>query len=341
MNALPEAPRKVLVMELAGLGDNVHLLPALWLVRQRWPQAELHVMASAHAADLFKLTPWVQRVWAYPRSPRAPGFFANLGWGRRLREAGFDVVINTTGSDRSSLLTWLSRAPVRIGRRPSDGGPVGWRFFFTQIVEQPFYREPMYLQKWKLMQDAGLPRAAQPEFHVTIDPAWRRAADIAADDEGRYLHFSPNTTADKRELPLAQQVELLRGLREHHPRLRLALSCAPNDREKAKLEALVAGLGFAPWRVYPGTLDVPRLAAVIEKAVLHLCGDTGSLHVALMTQTPTVAWFRAHKGQHEWIPLFPQYRVIIGDGGAEDALHGIETSALLDAAHLLIRSYAE
>ena len=49
-----QAPRKLLVMELAGLGDNIHLLPALWLVRQQWPHAELHVMVNAHVADLFK-----------------------------------------------------------------------------------------------------------------------------------------------------------------------------------------------------------------------------------------------------------------------------------------------
>jgi ADP-heptose:LPS heptosyltransferase len=323
-------------MELAGLGDNVHLLPALWLVRQQYPQAELHVMASAHAADLFRLTPWVHRVWAYPRAPRAPGFVANLGWGRRLRAERFDLLVNTTGSDRSSLLSWLSRAPVRVARRPADGGPPGWRHLFTHVMEQPYYLEPMYLQKWKALQQVGFAAGPQPEFHITIDPEFRRAAAIAPADEGRYIHVSPCTTADRRELPLAQQAELLRGLQAAHPHLKLAVSCAPNARERGKLQGLLGLLGFEPWRVYAGTLDVPRLAAVIEKAALHLCGDTGSLHIALMTQTPTVAWFRAHRGQHEWIPLFPQYRVVVADGGADDALHGIDTGALLAAAQALL-----
>ena len=60
------------VMELAGLGDNVHLLPALWLVRRQWPDAKLHLMVNAHVASLFKLTPWIDRLWAYPSSPK-PG----------------------------------------------------------------------------------------------------------------------------------------------------------------------------------------------------------------------------------------------------------------------------
>src|SRR5437867_8213894 len=173
-----QAPRKLLVMELAGLGDNIHLLPALWLVRQQWPHAELHVMVNAHVADLFKLTPWVDRVWAYPNAPK-PGLAENLRWARGLWRQRFDCLINTTGSDRSSMLSWATRARLRIGRRPVDGGPPGWRWLFTRVVEIPHYLEPMYMQKWRFLKQAGFAARAQlggdvPEFHVTIDPALRR-----------------------------------------------------------------------------------------------------------------------------------------------------------------------
>jgi len=78
-----------LVMELAGLGDNVHLLPALWLVRRQWPEAKLHLMVNAHVASLFKLTPWVDRLWAYPSSPK-PGPAGSLRWSSNLRAERFD-----------------------------------------------------------------------------------------------------------------------------------------------------------------------------------------------------------------------------------------------------------
>jgi len=91
--------------------------------------------------------------------------------------------------------------------------------------------------------------------------------------------------------------------------------------------------------VYAGTLDVTGLAALIETCALNLSGDTGSLHLAMMTQAPAAAWFRAHKGQNEWIPLAPQYRVLIVEGGAPDSLHGIATDALLAAAAELLHGY--
>ena len=326
---LPEA-RKVLVMELAGLGDNVHLLPALWLVRRKWPDADLHLMVKAHVASLFKLTPWVDRVWPYPSQPK-PGLRDNLRWASELRREKYDVVVNTTGSDRSSLNTWATRAPRRVGRRPADGGPPGWSLLYTDVVEEPFYREPMFRQKWRCLAQAGFAAGGEPEFHVAIDPALRRAAGIEAEDEGTYFHVSPFTTADERELPAEQVAAIIAGLRAAHPGRRIALSCAAVDRERERMGALVARLPEPPWRVYTGSLDVAGLAAVIEKCACNLSGDTGSLHLAMMTRAPAVAWFRAHKGEKEWIPEGPRYRVLVAEGGAKDALHGIETRAILDA----------
>ena len=344
MNARAEAPdsapQKLLVIELAGLGDNVHLLPALWLVRRQWPGAELHVMVNANVASLFKLTPWVDRLWSYPTAPK-PGVRENLRWANALRREHFDCVINTTGSDRSSLLTWATRARERIGRRPADGGPPGWRWLFTRVVETSHYLDPMYLQKWRCLKragfDAGASAGDSPEFHVTIDPALRRSAGIGAEDEGRYIHISPFTTADARELPREQMVTLIAGLRAHHPDFRIVLSCADTARERAKLDELLSRLREPPWKVYGGTLDMTGLAAIIETCALNLSGDTGTLHLAMMTQTPALAWFRAHRGQKEWIPLAAQYRVLIAEGGAPDALHGIPSDALLAAAAELLQ----
>jgi ADP-heptose:LPS heptosyltransferase len=336
--------RKVLVMELAGLGDNVHLLPALWLVRCRWPEAELHAMVNASAAPLFRITPWVDRVWAYPVSPK-PGLWGNLRWAARLRGERFDCAINTTGSDRSSLLTWATRSPVRIGRRPADGGPFGWARLFTQVLEETYYREPMYVQKWKLMRKAGFGEdASRPEFHFTIDASLRSEAGLAPGDERTYVHVSPFTSptpryglpADARELPMEQLATLVDRLRAERPALRMVLTCAGDARSRARMAALVAALREPPWKVHAGDLDVAALAALIESSALSLSADTGSLHLAVMAGTPTVAWIRAHKGQNEWMPAGERFRVLVAEGGGPDALHGIGNEALLEAVRQVL-----
>ena len=49
--------RKVMVLDLGFLGDTVHLLPALWMVRQAYPQAELHVTVAEHITSLMACLP--------------------------------------------------------------------------------------------------------------------------------------------------------------------------------------------------------------------------------------------------------------------------------------------
>ncbi len=62
--------RKIMVLDLGFLGDTVHLLPALWMVRQAYPQAELHVAVSSQVTSFMDCFPWVDRVWGYMRYPR-------------------------------------------------------------------------------------------------------------------------------------------------------------------------------------------------------------------------------------------------------------------------------
>ena len=64
------AAKKIMVLDLGFLGDTVHLLPALWMVRQAYPQAELHCAVAAHVTSLMDCVPWVNRVWGYMRFPR-------------------------------------------------------------------------------------------------------------------------------------------------------------------------------------------------------------------------------------------------------------------------------
>lgn len=336
--ARTRAAKKVMVLDLGFLGDTVHLLPALWLVRQAYPQAELHVTVASHITSLMDCVPWVNRVWGYMRYPRHATLRENLQMVARLRREKFDVVINLNGSDRSSWLTFLSGARERLGRLPDDGGPPFWKRMFTAHVSHPFGDEPVYLQRCRCLEKAGFP-FTPPEFHAQIDPANLRAAEIAETDRGGYFHLSPFTTADAKELPPAQLAELMGALVKKFPEKKLALSCAPTPREREKLERLLALLPHKPWRVFAGNLNLVQLAAVIQHSALHFCGDTGPFHLAVMTNTPTVAWFWPNPGIRQWLPADKSFRVIVGaNEPGTPFLSRIATDELVAAAQSVLKS---
>ena len=322
---------KVMVLDLGFLGDTVHLLPALWIVRQAYPKAELHAVVAEHVLSLMACVPWVDRAWGYPRFPKHATLFQNLRMVARLRKERFDVLINLNGSDRSSWLTFLSGAPARLGRRPRDGGPPFWDRMFTDFVQYNSATEPVFVQRCRCLEEAGF-TFTQAEFHAQIDPVLLQAAGIMMADAGTYIHLSPFTTADKKELSPGQIDELIEVLGIRFPEKRWVLSGAPTERERGKMATLVARLRRKPWRVFDGGLNLVELAAVIKHSAVHLCGDTGTLHLALMTGTPTVSWFRSGPGTQVWIPAGDLHRTIFGTAGEEGtALQGVKTDDLATA----------
>lgn len=326
------APR-VLVVEIGGLGDVVHALPALWAIRQHYPAAALHVVARAAFALLLTLAPWIDRVWPYAGRKRSLGGHEwRMAWA--LRRERYAVTINLMGSNRSCIIGRVTGAPERLGRRPRETDRDGWRRLNTEVMEAPYFTEPRYLQKWKCLAQAGIVTDA-PEFPLQWRPELRRARGIAEADDRRYLHFSPSTSTAQKELPPEQNLALLLALREAFPALRWVLSCAPVERETAAMDRLLAALrgqNIEPWKVFRGDLDVAELAAVIEGAALHLSGDTGPMHLAWLAKVPSVSWFYAGSDHPEWRPQGARHRALFVDERPQDFLRGLETAAIVDAA---------
>ena len=330
--------KKVIVLDLGLLGDTIHLLPALWMVRHAYPQAQLHVAVSSHVTSLLECVPWVNRTWGYMRYPRRSTLRENLKFIAQMRSEKFDVVINLNGSDRSSWLTYFSGASERLGRLPEDGGPPFWKRMFTSYVYQKFADEPVYLQHCRRLQQAGFP-FTQPEFHTTIKPEHLIAAQITEQDRGTYFHISPFTTAIYKELSPKQLGELVGALSKKFPDKKIVLSCAPIASELKKMEELLPHLPFKPWRLFDGNLNLIQLASVIAHSAAHFCGDTGTLHLALMTNTPTVSWFWPNPNMKEWFPVGDRYQVVVGTNTSRlEFIGNIETESLVNATSIVMKA---
>src|SRR5437764_7464335 len=123
---------RVLLIRLRQIGDVVFTTPAIRAVRQRFPLAHITYVVEPDAAPVVERNPHITDVVVAPRHRGALQLAADLDLARRLQSRRYDLAIDFHGGPRSSLLTWLSGAPVRIGYQVAGRG-----WMYTRRVPRP------------------------------------------------------------------------------------------------------------------------------------------------------------------------------------------------------------
>jgi ADP-heptose:LPS heptosyltransferase len=83
------------------------------------------------------------------------------------------------------------------------------------------------------------------------------------------------------------------------------------------MKQLVKKMGQQPAQIFDGNLGIVDFCALISMAKLHWGGDSGSIHISQLVDTPTVSWFRDYQGRIEWEPWKDNCHVLIGKETAQ------------------------
>lgn len=94
--------------------------PAIGVIRQFFPQAEIILLANPPVSQVFYHHPWVDRVITFDRHGMHKGIVGRLRLARELRKHSFDAAIILPNSFDSALVPFLAGIPVRVGKS-SDG----------------------------------------------------------------------------------------------------------------------------------------------------------------------------------------------------------------------------
>lgn len=107
------SPRDILVIKPSSLGDVVHTLPAVALVKRQWPDARLRWLINPEWAPLLEGNPHIDEVVIFPRQELRGGRgLLRIGpWATKLkRQVQAELVLDFQGLLRSALIARLCRA---------------------------------------------------------------------------------------------------------------------------------------------------------------------------------------------------------------------------------------
>jgi len=123
----------ILIIKPSSLGDIVHTLPAVALIRETYPRADITWVINPEFAPLLRGNPAVDHVHLFPRSD-----FVGLGaprsfgpWWKSTRELRPDLALDFQGLLRSALIAKISGAKQIYGL--SDGRE-GSRLFYHRVA---------------------------------------------------------------------------------------------------------------------------------------------------------------------------------------------------------------
>jgi len=282
-------PRRLLIIRPGGIGDAVLLVPTLAAIRERYPAAEITVLAERRNAAIFELCPAVDHLLLYDR----PGELLAAIRGR------YDVVIDTEQWHRlSAVVARLAVSSVKIGYGTNERARL-----FTHSVA---YSHDDYeaLSFFRLLESLGIvaPDTIPVPFLSLTVKARQRAAELLAPVAGRdYLVIFPGASIPERRWGAERFAELARRL-EREAWVVVVVG-GREDTLDGELIAVITGLNLA------GRTSLLETAAVIEGAALLVSGDSGVLHIGVGLGVSTISLFGPGR-QRKWGPRGALHKVI-------------------------------
>jgi lipopolysaccharide heptosyltransferase II len=283
---------KILILKPSSLGDVVHALPVLRLLKRHWPASRIFWWLDVNLLPLLERDPDLEGIFAFQRKRwAAPHRWPEIAVSiRAMRRQRFDLVIDLQGLARSSLFGWLANAPLTVGLdNLREGGREGARAMYDLtppraspqmhavdrcLAVLPLLRVPVH---WDFQWLPPRPQAAR-----LVRETW-------ASDDGRtrWIVLLPGGRWDNKRWPAASFADLAARLGELSQTKLVVLG---SKDERPLGDTIAAAL---PGRCLnlSGATSFDEMIEWIRLSRLTISNDTGPMHVAAALRRPVIALF--------------------------------------------------
>lgn len=276
-------PKRILLIKPSAIGDVVHALPILNLLRRRWPEAHISWLVTPGCAGLLEGHPQLDEVILFERHRyaklwRDPESLMELvALTRELRRGQYDLAVDLQGLFRSGWLTYQTRAPIRVGF--DNAREFAWLGYTYRVPVQTM--EQHALERYLSITDL-LGCGREVEFVFATDDADRKFAANLTRGIERYALLFPGTNWATKRWPVAHFADIVQPLEKQFG-LRCIVSGSSGE---AQLASQIRGaVNLA------GKTNLRQLTALIERASLVISNDSGPMHIAAALGRPLVALF--------------------------------------------------
>jgi heptosyltransferase-2 len=284
---------KIMIRATNWVGDAIMALPALRVVRGRFHDADISILARPYVADIYRDQQIGDHLIAYDSQGVHRGFSGRERLAAELRAQEFDVALLLQNAFDAAWLAWRANIPERIGyARDGRSLLLTKRVPVPKPGEIPAHEKFYYLE---LLRRAGWVDSLSDESFI--------AMAVPEEKRQRAAEFLVKSGARPHALRVAIGAGASYGSAKCWPPPRFAdvagrlQSQADADvilfgtaAESAVSSAIASEMRHPPVNL-TGKTAIADLPALLSQCHLFMGNDSGAMHVAAAVGLPVVAVF--------------------------------------------------
>ena len=286
------SPRKLMVRAPNWVGDAIISLPAVHALRQRYPKAELVVVAKPWVADIYRSQSWVSDVILYDSKKRHRGPWRFRRLVGALRREKFDAAVLFPNAFQAAWMAWRADIPIRIGYATEHRGSLLTTPLPVPSPSVVGHQAYYYLHLlWQVGIIQGTDRHPKPHLEVPeriLTLAQHRLRQLGVTVSGPILGIHPGASFGpaKRWLP-ERFAELADRLMEESS-CQVLFFGSPGEEPLAKeicrrMRQKAVNLA--------GATTLLEFMALAKSCHAFVSNDSGPMHLAAALGVPLVALF--------------------------------------------------
>ncbi|MBK4727233.1 glycosyltransferase family 9 protein [Pantoea agglomerans] len=277
--------QRIAIFSTTALGDLMFNTPAIFALKQRYPQASFVLVSSEKNRPLVDSSSWFDEVFYWDNKIRnAHRLIISL---RRFKPQ-LTVILHSY-MPYDVLCAVLSNSEYIIRDQYRVDSPL--MNHWLNLYSKP-YNGHLIQRKLDLLTTIGC-RNDDPSMHIPV--SWRAGENL---DGKIRIGFQMGASEAKRCWPVGRFAELATLLCQDE-QYQIVLIGGPKDRALvAEFEQRVGAKIFANVENQVGKTSLIELLTLIDGFDVLVTGDTGPLHLAIALQTATVSLYADAEPKH-------------------------------------------
>jgi len=284
--------KNILIVKLSAIGDVIHALPVVPVLKQQYPEAKITWVVEKPAFDLLTNNPYIDDIIIFdkPKFKTFGGLFTNTRkLAKQLKDKKIDLALDLQGLFKSAAIVSLSGAHTRLGYCNMRE--------FSHLVSRPVVgpnKNGHVVERYlDVVRSLGCEVTEPVEFPIYINEQEAETAKTIAVQAGlhlknRYAVLAPGTNWSTKCWPVNRFAELADKLYRNN--IVPVLVGGAGDK---RLSEKIIELATIPPIDLTGKTSLKQLAYLIKGAGCFVGGDTGPMHLAAAVHTPVVVLFGA------------------------------------------------